>query len=187
MYAGTEKRPQTEQGNGFMFKAWRRKREIRSAFSRFLTQDQVDAVAQTPAKLDFTHSTAWLHCLLIQVRDDTPDDTQRNITHIVPICLNNDGVIFDLMASIQLVGFGKLFRSNKTQEEHRHNGLNASNEILKTLGSNTRIVSFSGEIPYGNFGEDRRFAFTIGPPKFDRFMAALLETEWGRISDVPPF
>jgi hypothetical protein len=169
-----------------MFKMWRRQREIRSVFSRFLTQEQVDAIARSPEKLDLTFSVTWLHCLLIQVRDDTPEDTQRNVAQIVPICLNNDGVIFDLMASIQLVGFGKLFRSDKTQQEYNHNSLNASSEILGCLGSNVRIVSFCGDIPYGNFGGDRRLAFTIAPPKFDRFMAALLDTKFGQITVAQP-
>jgi hypothetical protein len=35
-------------------------------------------------------------------------------------------------------------------------------------------------------GSDARLNYTILPPKFDRLMAALLDTEFGSITELPP-
>ena len=62
--------------------------------------------------------TTRLSCLLIQVRDDTPEQAQRNIAQIILICTAAGGVIFDMMASIQLVAFGKLLEEIEQSTEH---------------------------------------------------------------------
>jgi hypothetical protein len=132
------------------------------------------------------YKTAWLYCLLVQVRDDAPEDIQRTVAQVIPICLEQHGLVFDMMASIQLVAFGKIFRAGDgiPVEEFHHKSRTACTELLTTLGSKVKIVAFSGDISHGNIGGEGRFNCTILVPKFDRVLTALLNTEFGCMTDL---
>ena len=106
------------------------------------------------------------------------------LAQVVAICLINQGAIVDMMASIQLVAFGMEFgHSSGSVGAIRRNSRMVSGELLATLRGDVRIVAFSGDIAYGNIGAER-FAYTILPSKFDRFLAALLDTEFGGITEL---
>jgi hypothetical protein len=128
-----------------------------------------------------TLKTSWLHCLLVQVRDDTPDDIRRGVEQVIPICVKHRGTITDLMASIQLVAFGML---GGAREECRDDSRSAMEELRASLGGGVRIVAFEGDAAYGNVGTDRRMNYTILTPKFDRLLAALLDTDFGGVSEL---
>jgi hypothetical protein len=129
--------------------------------------------------------TAWLDCLLIQVYDDNSADISRNVERVVSICLQNQGVVLDLMASIQLVAFGIFAFQSGSKEEIRGYSSTTLDELIAALGKDVRIVRFSGDTSYGNVGGAERFAFTIAPNNFDRFLAALLSTDFGCVTELP--
>jgi hypothetical protein len=160
---------------------------ISAAFSRFLSPSAIAELAENPEKLDLTRlTTKWLCCLLLQVRDDSPEDIQCNIAPIIPICLQNNGLIVDMMASIQLVAFGEIANIKCSIENSRQNCRNSVNEILKLLDKNIKIVAFEGNLAVGNIGAGQRFNYTVLVPKFDRLLAALLNTEHGHVTELPP-
>lgn len=125
--------------------------------------------------------TNWLYCLLAQVRDDTPEDIQRNVEKSVPICGKHHGIVMDLIASIQFVVF--VIHGN-SREESRDNCRAATHELLSLLGSGIRMVTFDGNISHGNIGTANRMNYTAPIPNFDRVLAALPKAEYGSIIEL---
>jgi hypothetical protein len=125
--------------------------------------------------------TNWLYCLLVQVRDDTPEETQRNVEQGIPIYVRHHGAIMDLTASFQFIAFGV---HGELKETCRDNSRAASKELLAECGENVRVVAFDGDMTYGNIGTDARMNYTVFVPKFDRCLAALLNTEFGCITEL---
>lgn len=128
-----------------------------------------------------TLKTNWLYCLLVQVRDDTPEDMRCNAEQATLTFMKHHGVILDLTASLQFVVFGTF---GEAKDKCRDDSSAASKELLLSLGNDIRIVAFDGNIAYGIIGADTRFNYTACVPKFDRFLAALLNTEYGRITEL---
>jgi hypothetical protein len=87
------------------------------------------------------------------------------------------------MGSIQLVAFGTHTWSGTPEDCHRNSKI-TSGELIASLREEIGIVAFNGNISYGNIGSDQRFTYTIVVPKFDRFLAALLNTEFGRLTEL---
>ena len=125
--------------------------------------------------------TNWLYCLLVQVRDDTPEETRRNVEQGIPVYVRHHGVILDLTASIQFTVFGV---HDQGKEECRNNSRATSEELIASCGENIRGVAFDCEMAYGTIGKDHRMNYTVFVPKFDRFLAALLSAEFGRITEL---
>jgi hypothetical protein len=125
--------------------------------------------------------TNWLYCLLVQVRDDTSEDIRRNVERCIPVYLKHRGVIVDMTASFQFVAFGV---HGQPQEECRKGSRAAVNELLTTCGENIRIVAFDGEMAYGNVGTESCMSYSVLVPKFDRFLEALLNTEFGSVTQL---
>jgi hypothetical protein len=163
----------------------KRERDIHRAFSLYLRPEEVKAIAASPEPLNTELKSAWLCCLLIQVRDDNPAELSRNAKAAIRISLKNAGVILAIMASIQLVAFGLFPFQGRSEEEVRGNSRNAAEGLIADLGEDVKIVEFSGDMPYGNIGDSRQFAFGIAPSNFDRFLARLLATEFGSVTRFP--
>jgi hypothetical protein len=125
--------------------------------------------------------TDWLYCLLAQVRDDTPEDIRCNIQQAIPICVKHCGLILDITASILFVAFGI---HGGEKKENGDNSRSTLEELLASLNENIKVVSFDGDLPYGNIGTNQRMDYTILVPKFDRFIGALLSTEFGRVTEL---
>jgi hypothetical protein len=125
--------------------------------------------------------TNWLYCLLVQVRDDTPEETQRNVEQCVPIYVRHHATIVDLTASFQFIAFGV---HGEAKKECRDRSRAAAKELLAECGDTLRMVAFDGDMAYGNIGTDQRMNYTVFVPKFDRFLGALLNTEFGRITEL---
>jgi hypothetical protein len=125
--------------------------------------------------------TSRLYCLLVQVRDNTPDDIQRNVEQVIPIYAKHSGVIIDMIASIQLVLFG-LFAA--TLQNMSDDSRETAEELLNLTEDQVRIVAFNGNISYGNIGTNNSMNYTACLPKFDRLLAALLGTEYGCITEL---
>ena len=66
--------------------ATQRQRALHAAFSPFLRPEIVDKLASDAPELDSSFATRRLHCLLIQVRVDSPEDVRRNVERVVSIC-----------------------------------------------------------------------------------------------------
>jgi hypothetical protein len=130
----------------------------------------------------FDLKTSWLYCLLVQVRDDTAADVRRNGEQAMAVCQRR-GVIMDIMASVQLVIFGY---PDGTQEQCRTNGQSTAAELQASLGDDVRVVAFYGDVTHGLLGTKERFDYATLLPKFDRFLSALLATEWGRVTEFGP-
>ncbi len=124
-----------------------------------------------------------LYCLLLQVRDDTSEDISENIARTVPICLENNGVILDMAASVQLVAFGAQDFGGPVEQRRDDSG-KTSAQLLAALGTDVRIVSFSGDFGVGLVGTNRHISYTVLLPKYDRFLRALLDTEFGQMTDL---
>jgi hypothetical protein len=115
------------------------------------------------------------------VRDETPEDMRCNAEQATLTFMKHHGVILDLTASLQFVVFGTF---GEAKDKCRDDSSAASKELLLSLGNDIRIVAFDGNIAYGIIGADTRFNYTACVPKFDRFLAALLNTEYGRITEL---
>jgi hypothetical protein len=120
----------------------REQRKIRSAFSRYLKPEMVAELARNPEPLNIGLRSNQLFGLLIQVRDDIPEDVQRHVEKVVPIGLKHHGTIVDQMASILLIAFGMKFPYDGSDEENRQRSRAASEELLAALGGHARIVAF---------------------------------------------
>ena len=125
--------------------------------------------------------TNWLYCLLVHVRDDTPEQIRRNVERCVPVYVKHHGAIVDMTASFQFVAFGV---HGQAKTECRERSRAVVNELRATCGEDVRILAFDGDLAYGNIGTDERMNYTVFVPKFDRFLAALLKTEFGGITEL---
>lgn len=159
------------------------RRSIRRAFSQYLSPEATAELARTPVALQPPQEIKGLYCLLLQVRDDTPDDIARNVERAVPICMENRGVIFDTAASMLLVVFGA-FEFNGPVEQRSDDSSTTMQKLLRALGADVRIVAFSGDFRVGNIGSSQRFSFTVLLPKYGRYVAALLDTEFGHVTEL---
>jgi hypothetical protein len=156
-------------------------RSVRNAFSHLISSKKLDELARVtslpPLKI------SWLSCLILQVADDGTEDIRRHIEQAVPICLKHNGVILDMMGSLQFIAWGT---HGGSKEENLKNSQRASGELVASLGSNVRIVTLNGNITHGLVGEEVRFGYMALVPRFDRVLAALLSTDYGRITEFNP-
>ena len=162
--------------------SWWRRRQIRRAFSRYLTPKQVAKLAVNPEPPTRSLTTRQLYCLLSQVRDETVGDIQRNVAAALPIYLKHRGLIFDVISSFQLVAFGT-HNFGGTEQECRQDSQSAASELLAVLAQNIKIVSFDGDMSIGLLGSESRFSYSIAAPRLDCCVLTLLETEFGRINE----
>jgi|GraSoiStandDraft_26_1057304.scaffolds.fasta_scaffold227774_2 hypothetical protein len=125
--------------------------------------------------------TNWLYCLLVRVRDDTAEDIRRNVERCVPVYLKHDGLVVDMTAWFQLVAFGV---HGQPKEESRDRSRALVNDLMAECRESIRIVAFDGEMAYGNIGTDNFMSYSILIPKFDRFLVALLNTEFGHVTEL---
>ena len=149
--------------------------------AKALLRRVAEAVGSVDANTIRTLKTGWLYCLLGQVRDDTPEDIRRNVERAVSIYAEHHGVILDLIASMHLIVFGMFADAS---EKSRGDSRAASKDVLVALGEDVRLVAFEGAITYGNIGTDRRMDYTALLPHFDRLLTALLNTNFGQITEL---
>jgi hypothetical protein len=167
--------------------AWRRTRRVKRTLAGYVSAEVVAKLAREPEQPKPDLTTSWLCCLLAQVRDDTPEVIQSNVAKIVPFYVRKGGIIVEMMSSIQLVTYGAPYPWNKdkTTEDFAQARRDASVAILDAFDKDVRIVLFDGEFAVGTIGNNQRLSYTLLAPKFDRFFKALLETEFGSITEIP--
>ena len=125
--------------------------------------------------------TNWLDCLLVQVRDDTAEETRRNVDRCVPVYLKHHGFFLDMTASFQLVVFGAHGQPKKQSHDRSRAVVN---ELMTECAEVVRIVAFDGDIAHGNIGTHNCMSYSVLVPKFGRFLVALLNTEFGCVTEL---
>lgn len=123
----------------------------------------------------------WLYCLLVQVRDDTAEEIRRNVELCVPVYQKYRGTILDMTASFQFVAFGV---HGQPKEESRDRSRAVVDELMAECAESVRIVAFDGDMTYGNIGTDICMSYSVLVPKFDRLLTALLNTEFGCVTEL---
>jgi hypothetical protein len=119
--------------------------------------------------------------LLVQVRDDPVGQVQLYDAQAIPIYLKHDGVLMHLMGPVHFVSFGAF---DNTKGADLTNFRAAITELRTTFEHNIRIVAFSGEMLVGNFGTSDHMSYTAVAPKFERFLKALVNTEFGQVTET---
>lgn len=151
---------------------------IRAAIRRY--GSDVEELLRDPAPARAAEMRL-LHCLLVQVRDDTLEQVQLQDAQAIPIYAKRHGVILHLMGSVHFVTFGVF---DDTKGADLTNFRAAIAELRTIFAGNVRIVAFSGEMLVGNFGTSDHMSYTAVAPKFDRFLKALVNTEFGQVVEM---
>ena len=112
--------------------------------------------------------------IVLQVRDDTPEDLQRHLDQALEIVVNQGGVVESIMSSIVSV----IFKPTPDPQDRPVDAL------LGKLGSNVRVVYGHGECLRGFLGIPAAFSHGTILPNFNRTLEILLHLEFGSSTEI---
>jgi hypothetical protein len=111
---------------------------------------------------------------VLQVRDDTPEDIQRHLSHAFDIVMDDKGMVEDIMSSIVTVIFKPTFLSPDFSMD----------AFLGKLGPNVRAVHGHGEFLRGTIGSPKRFTYGTIFPNINKTLETLFQLEFGSSKEI---
>lgn len=157
-----------------LFRKWIERRQVRAAFKGYVSEEALrklenpDALTRTPLSLE------KMVFALIQVRDDTAEDIQRNLTAAIDVVLNEGAMIESVLSSYVAVSFDH--RSSMTMQRMP--------ALAVALGPNARSVYQGGEYLRGIVGSDRYFSYGSIIPRFGALFEELHRLEFGASKEI---
>jgi hypothetical protein len=159
----------------------RRRREMLSTFSAYLTPEMVEKLARTPEQILPHLQQAMIPYIILQVRDDDLGKVPGYLDQAFEAVLDAGGTIMSVMSSVIVVVFGIPVRIPDGESIAQRN--RAVARLLSDLGPNVRAIFGGAECPYGNMGT-RRMNYGALIPDFSRNLATLLKLEFGGSAEV---
>jgi hypothetical protein len=168
-----------EGSNGMgWLKAWRERQEVRRAFARYLNPELAERLAATSDAPLLAHlEPASIQFVLVQVRDDRPDQVAPRLATAHAIVVEKEGTICDLMSSMSLSVFG--FPVSAGTDRDGANRDAAATELLRALAPDARLVHGVAEGLIGNSGSPHRFHYGPVIPHFTNVVEVLIKLEFG--------
>jgi len=148
---------------------------IDDVIHKFIKEDKGSPVSKPPM------SHGIVHFLLIQVRDETFLDAERNVGTAIEICHKMGGTIMAVASSFLFVTFGATVQK---EDNVRDSASAASEHLSATLGNNVKIISFSGNTAYGIYGTSNFMVYGAIIPIFDRYLGELCRVSFGQIVEM---
>jgi len=155
----------------------RRKRQIRRAFSRYLSPDFLDDVVNDPAKAASAASpkSVEMHFILLQNRDGTLTDMQNALTRTTEIAIAANGFVEKNLSSIVLITFGvPHFDAAAAVNQAR-----VVASLISVLGQRVRLVHGQATALVGLWGGGLRVFYGSLIPDFGRCLQRLLGLAFG--------
>jgi hypothetical protein len=143
------------------------------AFANFVPEqglrhiEEGSAKSPSPRKEDVRY-------IVLQVRDDTPEDLQRHLDQALEIVVNQGGIVESIMSSIVSV----IFKPTPDPQDRPVDAL------LARLGLNVRAVYGHGECLRGFLGIPAAFSHGTILPNFNRTLEILLHLEFGSSAEI---
>ena len=126
----------------------------------------VDDIA--PARLPF---------ILLQVRDDRPEQVTARLATAHAIVIERNGVVSDIMSSLSLSVFG--FPDSAGLETDRANHASAVEDLMRNLSPDVRLLHGIVDGLIGNTGSELRMHYGPVIPRFADYLQTLMKLEFG--------
>jgi hypothetical protein len=147
-----------------------KRRQMSRAFGQYMSRDALrelesmegDPKQRPPLPLE------EVYYIILQVRDDSLEDTQRCLVQALEILFNQGGVVESIMSSVVFVTF--------KPDSMPARPIDA---FFEALGSNVRAVYGQGGYPRGIFGSARIFRHGTILPNFNSKLEILGQLEFG--------
>jgi len=149
-----------------------RKAQIRGAFGKFISEQGLRGIErslETPSNEFPLLKKEAIRYVILQVRDDTPEDVQHHLAQALEILIEHDGVIEDFMSSIVTVTFKPTPDTNKPSLD----------ALVGKLGPDVRAIYGCGEFPRGTYGSQGRFNYGTIFPHIGIKLEALFQLQFG--------
>ena len=136
--------------------------------------------------LDGHTDTAKIHSGRIEfifalVRADNPEQLAQRIGLIADAGIEHQALVHDLIGPMVVMAFGTLRPGEPSGSRQQ-----LVSHLQQQFGADIKIVYGAADGHYGNFGSEKRLAFTFTFPRFDQALATLGRLEFGRTEEFTP-
>jgi len=143
------------------------------AFANFVSEEGLRHIEESSGKSPPPRKEN-IRYIVLQVRDDTPEDLQRHLDQALEVVVSQGGVVESIMSSIVSV----IFKPTPDPQDRPVDAL------LSRLGSNVRAVYGHGECLRGFLGIPAAFSHGTILPNFNRTLEILLHLEFGSSTEI---
>jgi hypothetical protein len=156
-----------------------RRKQLRAAFSKYLSPEAVSLIEQGSAgSLSPLPTPAHICFILLQVRDDELTQSASDLAIAIDTLIEDGGLVMDTMGSCVLATFGHPVGAGPGQDQIQRD--KSASHLMANLGESVRLISGETDGLVGNFSSQRRLRYGCLVPQFDNYLSALLALEFGK-------
>jgi hypothetical protein len=159
------------------------RRQIRAAFSKYLSPEAVSLLEKGSAGLLSTNPKPARICFIVlQVRDDDLALAASDLAIAANTLIEQGGFVMERMGSCIFAIFGHPVGAGPGQDQIQRD--KSASLLMANLGESIRLLCGDVDGLVGNIGSQQQFHYGCLMPQFDKYLSVLFALEFGKLGRI---
>ncbi|HTB85397.1 MAG TPA: hypothetical protein VK742_17250 [Candidatus Sulfotelmatobacter sp.] len=151
----------------------------KSVLDKYVNRDALAAILRDDGAKRPALTAAYIECVLVFVRGDTPDEISQRIGRVAEMAVSHGGVVHDMVCELVVIAFGTHPTGLLTAGKRA--ALVA--QLGRELPGHLKIVHGAADGHYGLIGSESHMTYGFLLPHFNAMLGRLSRLEFGQIEE----
>jgi len=162
-----------------MIREYLAQRKARKVLDKYVNRDALAAIPRDDGAKRPALTAAYIECVLVFVRGDTPEEISQRIGRVAEIARSQGGMVHNMVCELVVIAFGT--HPNSSPAAGKRAALVV--QLGRELPGHLKIVYGAADGHYGLIGSESHMTYGFLLPHFNAMLARLSRLEFGQVEE----